>query len=62
MAYTPKGINLANKVTALTTGTGPTAAQKARIQIAVEVLDNKMRDGHLDSDLTKIYEALNGLS
>lgn len=62
MAFTAKGIALAAKVNALTTGTGPTAPQKARIQIAVEALDAIMRDGQLDSDTTKIYDALNGLA
>lgn len=62
MAYTTKGLALAAKVTALTTGTGPTAGQKTQIQKAVDVLDAKMRDGQLDSDLTKIYDALNALA
>lgn len=62
MAFTAKGIALAAKVTALTTGTGPTAPQKAQLQKIVEALDGIIRDGQLDSDLSKVYDALNGLS
>lgn len=62
MAYTAKGIALAAKVTALTTGTGPTAPQKAQIQKVVEIVDAQIRDGNLDYDLSRIYDALNGLS
>lgn len=61
MAHTAKGLALAAKVTALTTGTGPTANQKAQIQKAVDILDRRMRDGHLDYELTQIYDALNSL-
>lgn len=61
MARTAKGLTLAAKVTALTTGTGPTAPQKVQLQKAVDVLDAKMADGQLDYDLTRIYDALNAL-
>jgi hypothetical protein len=62
MAHTAKGLTLAAKVTALTTGTGPTAPQKVQIQKIVDLLDAKMRDGQLDYDLSRIYDAVNGLS
>lgn len=62
MAFTAKGLALAAKITALTTGTGPTAPQKAQLQLVVEALDAAIRDGQLDADFTKVYNALNGLS
>lgn len=62
MAYTAKGLALTAKLNALTTGTGPTAPQKAQIQKVIEIVDAQIKDGNLDYDLTRIYDALNGLS
>lgn len=62
MAYTAKGLALAAKVTALTTGTGPTAPQKVILQSIVDIVDAQIKDGNLDYDLKRIYDLLNSIS
>ena len=62
MAIHPRGLALSAKVTALTTGTGPTAGQKAILQKVIDIIDARQGTGNvLENDLYRIRELLESI-